>query len=385
VLVEYLLGEKRSLVWVVTARSVETIALPPRKDIEEQVDAYRKVLRDPVSALTVTRSLVEINRAGAKLFRSVFEPIQTAVGSARRLIIVPDGALEYLPFEALVVGSTRAASGETRPSYLADRTAIVYGPSASALVAVQAMNGEPAAPGKMLAAFGDPLTNVSGPARQLATAPAHEPASPARAESPADAYAARGFSLTRLPYTRTEVLAISNLFPESQRQIYLGAAAREETVKAARLGDYRFIHFATHGFLDETKPGRSGILLSRVSPSKEDGILQIGEIMRLKLNADLVTLSACSTGLGKLVSGEGILGLTRSIFYAGARNVAVSLWNVNDSATATLMADFYRNLKQGLTKDEALRQAKLALLHGPQRLWQHPYYWAAFIIEGEGR
>ena len=164
-----------------------------------------------------------------------------------------------------------------------------------------------------------------------------------------------------------------------------GLAYAEETVKTARLDDYRFIHFASHGFLDEIKPGRSGILLSHTPQSKEDGILQIGEIMRLKLNADLVTLSACSTGLGKLVNGEGILGLTRSIFYAGARNVAVSLWNVNDSATATLMASFYRNLRQGLTKDEAMRQARLTLLHGPQRVWRHPYYWAAFVIEGEGR
>ena len=156
-------------------------------------------------------------------------------------------------------------------------------------------------------------------------------------------------------------------------------------MKTAALGDYRFIHFATHGFLDESKPGRSGILLSHSSQSTEDGMLQIGEIMRLQLNADLVTLSACSTGLGKLVDGEGILGLTRSIFYAGARNVAVSLWNVNDSATATLMASFYGNLKRGLTKSEALRQAQLTLLHGPHRVWQHPYYWAAFVIEGEGR
>ncbi len=109
-------------------------------------------------------------------------------------------------------------------------------------------------------------------------------------------------------------------------------------MKSERLETYRFIHFATHGFLDETKPDRSGLLLSRAPQSSEDGILQIGEIMRLKMAADLVTLLACSTGLGKFVSGEGILGLTHAIFYAGARNVAVSLWNVNDSATAALLA-----------------------------------------------
>src|SRR5262249_15184420 len=161
--------------------------------------------------------------------------------------------------------------------------------------------------------------------------------------------------------------------------------AREDTLKREKLDSYRYIHFASHGFLDEAKPGRSGILLSSSPHSGEDGILQIGEIMRLKLDADLVTLSACSTGLGRLVNGEGVLGLPRAIFSAGARNVAVSLWNVNDSATAMLMESFYRHLRQGLPKSEALRQAKLALLHGPQPAWQHPYFWAAFVIEGEGR
>ena len=200
----------------------------------------------------------------------------------------------------------------------------------------------------------------------------------------AEDYAERGFSFVRLPYTRDEVLAISNLFPLDQRHVYLGAEAREETVKSEKLDDFRFIHFATHSFLDEIRPGRSGILLSRAPQSLEDGILQMGEIMRLKMNADLVTLSACSTGLGKLVNGEGVLGLTRAFFYAGARNVAVLLWNVNDFATATLMVSFYRHLTRGVPESEALRQAKLSLLHSSQPRWHHPYFWAAFVIEGEG-
>jgi CHAT domain-containing protein len=168
-------------------------------------------------------------------------------------------------------------------------------------------------------------------------------------------------------------------------KVYLGAEASEETVKNERLADFRYVHFASHGFLDETKPGRSGILLAHSPQSAEDGILQMDEIMRLKMNADLVTLSACSTGLGKFVNGEGVLGLTRAFFYAGARNVAVSLWNVNVSATATLMGNFYRNLNRGTPKGEAMRKAKLAMLRGSQRSWQHPYFWAAFVVEGEGR
>jgi CHAT domain-containing protein len=106
--------------------------------------------------------------------------------------------------------------------------------------------------------------------------------------------------------------------------------------------------------------------------------------MRLKFNADIVALSACSTGLGKLVNGEGVLGLTRAFFYAGARNVAVSLWNVNDSSTATLMESFYLNLRRGLPESEALREAKLSLLRSSQPTWRHPYFWAAFVLEGQG-
>jgi CHAT domain-containing protein len=371
-LIEYLLGEKRSLVWVVTKGNLRTAVLPPRKDIEEQVAAYRKLLTERASVLTIHQSAEEISRYGAKLYGSIFQPIAAAVAPSRTLVIVPDGSLDYLPFEALVDGSPHNG----QPTYLAEKFAAVYGPSASALVMVQEMNHEPVAPSKGLLAFGDPVITAATQMTALATRSGEV--------QPMEDYAERGFSVARLPYTRDEVLAISKLFPADQRRVYLGAEAREETVKSEKLDAFRYIHFATHGFLDETKPDRSGILLSRASQSSEDGILRMGEIMRLRMNADLVTLSACSTGLGKLVNGEGILGITRTFFYAGARNVAMTLWNVNDSATATLMTSFYQHLNRGVAKSEALRQAKLHLLHGSEPLWHHPYFWAAFVIEGEG-
>jgi CHAT domain-containing protein len=238
----------------------------------------------------------------------------------------------------------------------------------------------------MLLAFGDPVTISSSPASHSGSPnQVSEAVSRRREVSVTEDYAERGFSLARLPYTRGEVLSISKLFPVSQRDVYLGPEAREETLKSEKLDEFHYIHFASHGFLDETRPSRSGILFSRTPDSAESGVLRVDEIMRLKVNADLVTLSACSTGLGKLVNGEGILGLTRAFFYAGARNVAVTLWNVNDSATATLMASFYRNLNRGQPKAEALRQAKLRFIRGPQSMWCHPHYWAAFVIEGKGR
>jgi CHAT domain-containing protein len=385
-LVEYLLGEDRSFVWVVTKSKVTYSALPARKAIEDQATAYRKLLSDRVSALTVHHSLEEIGRLGANLYASLFQPIAAATASSRTLIIVPDGVLNYLPFDALVTSSGSPNSGEDRMSYLTERFDIVYGPSASALLGIQAMNGETVVPAKMLLAFGDPVTSYSSHLPSIPSAnQVSQAASRTREGSVAEDYAERGFSLARLPYTRDEILAISKLFPISQRRIYLGAEAREETVKTEKLDDFRYIHFASHGFLDETRPGRSGILFSQVPNSSENVVLRVDEIMHLKMNADLVTLSACSTGLGKLVSGEGILGPTRAFFYAGARNVTVSLWNVNDLATSSLMQAYYQNLSRDLPKGAALRRAKLALLRGENPVWRHPYFWAAFVLVGEGR
>jgi len=385
-LIEFLVGEKRSLVWVVTKSKITTAVLPARKDIEEQVAAYRKVLTERASALTLHRSLSQVSRLGANLYGSLFQPIEAAAGTSQTLIIVPDGALDYLPFEALVAGSAHGMAGVGGGTYLVETFAFVYGPSASALLMVQTMNHEGPGPAKMLLAFGDPvMSSSSGPAPSKSRSEASRSAPEPPESSVREDYAERGFSLVRLPYTRDEVLAISKLFPVSQRRVYLGDQASEEAVKTEKLAEFRYIHFASHGFIDEAKPGRSGILLSRSSQSAEDGVLQMGEIMRLKMNADLITLSACSTGLGKLVSGEGILGLTRAFFYSGARNVTVSLWDVNDSATAALMKVYYQNLNRNAPESGALRQAKLRLLGGKNPAWRHPYYWAAFVLVGEGK
>ena len=392
-LVEFLLGEKRSLAWVFSDNRLTVGVLPPRKQIEDQVLAYRKVLTNKASVLTLASSLSEIDRRGKPLYTSLFSTIMSAIPAGHSLLIIPDGVLGYLPFETLVTGTKHESSGETRPVYLLERFSIAYAPSASALAAVRSMNPQRSDWPKMLVAFGDPITHAhvlvakaEGPANAVRSAGAQS--APLAGVGPPgvyDAYAERGFSITRLPFTREEVLSISNLFPASQRQIYLGDQATEEIVKHEKLDQYRYIHFASHGFIDETVPGRSGILLSRDPSSGEDGILQTGEIMHLKLNADLVTLSACSTGLGKLVNGEGILGVTRAFFYSGAHNLTVSLWNVNDSASSALMKAFYARLNQGVPKSQALRQAKLSLLRDSNVQWHHPYFWAAFVLVGQGQ
>ena len=261
--------------------------------------------------------------------------------------------------------------------HLLERFGISYAPSASALAAIKTGARQSAAHQKALIAFGDPVYDRTGNVANERSAPVKDTI------SAMGFYAERGLDFNRLPYTRDEVVGIGSLFPEQKRQVYLGDKAVEQIVKTEKLDQYRYIHFAAHGLIDEERPVRSGIVLSIAGDGKEDGVLQMGEIMRLKLNAEMVTLSACRTGLGKLLSGEGIIGLTRAFFYAGANSVVVSLWNVNDLATAELMKAFYQNLNKEMSKDEALRQAKLALIKGKQRAWQHPYFWAPFVLVGE--
>jgi CHAT domain-containing protein/Flp pilus assembly protein TadD len=353
-LIEYSLGGHQSLAWVVTQNKMTVFVLPPRKQIEERVAAYRQSLTEKVSALTLNQADARVETQSKQLYKSLFQPMESALSTSRRLIIVPDGVLAYLPFETLT-------SDQEAKKYMIERFAITYAPSASALAAIKMKGGENSWR-KGLLAFGDPSYDRGGNGK-----PQSED---------------RGFDLKRLPYTRAEVMGIISLFPASDSQVYLGREACEQAVKTEKLDQYCYIHFAAHGHVDEDRPARSGIVLSLGGEQKEDGVLQMSEIMRLSMNADLVTLSACRTGLGKLLSGEGIIGLTRAFLYAGSSSVVVSLWNVNDSATSELMKAFYQNLQRGLAKDDALRQAKLLLIRGQQRTWRHPYFWAPFVLVG---
>jgi CHAT domain-containing protein len=236
------------------------------------------------------------------------------------------------------------------------------------------------APGPVLVAFGDPALEMraDGSAGQRSISGLHQVYAP-------------------LPAAREEVEAVGALFGDRAR-VWLGAAATEE--RAHQIGQSpRYVHFATHGFVNERFPLDSGLLLAcprDPDMDAENGVLQAWEVFeRVRLNADLVTLSACDTALGKQVVGEGIVGLTRAFQYAGAQSVLASLWSVADESTSLLMRAFYANLQGGMSKDEALRQAQLVLLGGRARVGtetvqdqsrlQHPYYWAAFELFGDWR
>jgi CHAT domain-containing protein len=189
----------------------------------------------------------------------------------------------------------------------------------------------------------------------------------------------------RLLSTRREAAAISALVPERERMEALDFEASRKTALRPELGEYRIVHFATHGMLNNIHPELSGIVLSLVDKEgrTQDGFLRLQDIFNLKLSAELVVLSACQTGLGKEIKGEGLIGLTRGFMYAGAPRVVASLWKVDDRATSELMKRFYQGLlgPEALRPAGALRQAQLSIWK--QKQWREPYYWAAFVLQGE--
>ena len=190
----------------------------------------------------------------------------------------------------------------------------------------------------------------------------------------------------RLRFSRAEADAIARLAPEGQRLEAVDFVANRATATSAELSEYRIVHFATHGLVNSQHPELSGIVLSLVDKKGEpqNGFLRLYEIYNLKLNADLVVLSACQTALGKEIKGEGLIGLTRGFMYAGAPRVVASLWRIDDRATAELMTRFYSGmLKDKLRPAAALRAAQVSLLQGQDKRWAAPHYWAAFTIQGE--
>jgi len=192
--------------------------------------------------------------------------------------------------------------------------------------------------------------------------------------------------IPRLPFTSLEADRIMAVAPGAANFQAVGLKANRTTVTSGALKDYRYLHFATHGYLDSERPGLSSLVLSMVDEQgkPQDGFLRANDIYNLELPAELVVLSACQTGLGKEIKGEGLVGLTRGFMYAGAARVVVSLWSVNDKATADLMTRFYEKmLKHGERPSAALRAAQVEMWK--QKQWQSPYYWAAFTLQGEWR
>jgi CHAT domain-containing protein len=288
----------------------------------------------------------------------------------KRLLIVGDGALHTLPFSALPIpgGST------DRPGPVVAEHEVLNLPSAAALVALR--RGPAASPhsSRTIAVVADP---VFGPA---------DPRVPRALTAPAGLRGPERNRFSPLPFSRQEAEAILALVSPARRFAALGFDASRQAVLSGRLKPYGIVHFATHGIVDSRYPELSGIALSMVDRQGHavDGWLRVHDIYRLSLPANLVVLSACDTALGREIPGEGVIGLTRAFFCAGARRVLVSLWPVEDEATAELMRRFYREmLRGGQPPAAALQAAQNSLRQEPR--WEAPYYWAGFILQGDWR
>ncbi len=358
---EYAIGREASFLFVVTDRDFRAFRLPAAVEIESAVERFCRTL-----AIQQRRLLGQLQQTGHALYLSLVGPAAELLRSKPKWIVSPDGAVHLLPFEALPVTAPTGGLAAGYPSYLIERHAILYAPSAEVLRGLRAAGAgvpDAAADYPSFVAFADPLeaTAVEGDAaRERVTHP----------------------DLPRLRATRHEVEAVADLYRPGKAVLYLGPEATEENVKSGALAAARRVQFAVHGHLDEVRPELSGLHLARGGTTTEDGILQAYEIFNLDLSADLVVLSACETGLGRRLAGEGLVGLSRAFFYAGAQSLVVSLWKVADSSTADIMIEFHRRLIQGEDKASALRGAKLEAIRSSAR--SHPFHWAPFILTGDG-
>lgn len=376
VLLMYSLGEKRSFLWALTRDRLESAVLPPRSWLEKGA----RQLHDLLASGRSHGDQVQAELIAGELSRRLLAPVAALI-AGRRLAIVPDGALAYLPFGAL------PEPGGEAP-LLAGHELVVL-PSASVEAAVRVRSARRRRSPARLAVVADPLlpgASAGAPppaalARQVAAVPA--------SSGTAGERTLQDLGLRRLPplaYAREEAESILALVPPEARLGALGADASRDLVLSGALAPYAIVHFASHALIHPSVPELSGLALAAHDSEGHPrlGFLPSFEIAELRLPAELVVLSACSTGLGKALRGEGLVGLTQSFFQAGAARVLVSLWNVDDRATAHLMEDLYRRLLgAGRTPAAALCEAQLALRRDPR--WAAPYYWAGFELEGDWR
>jgi CHAT domain-containing protein len=389
-LLEFSLGEERSYLWVISAAGIESYVLPDRATIE-------KAARKTYDLLTVRQTLdllpsgrreeaaraadAEYLQESAALSRMLLGPAAEHLGT-RRMLIVSDGFLQYIPFEALP-----QPTGAEEPLLLSHE--IVGLPSALSLSALR-QEKERHAP-ETIAVLADPVFDKDDPRVGSLKTPGAASAGDgdiylSRALRDLDGDATGSVRVPRLPSTRREARAIEALLPSSEAMIATDFAASRSQVLGNKLSRYRIIHFATHGLLNSEHPELSGIILSLVDEhgNPQNGFLRLHDIYNLDLSAELVVLSACRTGLGRNIRGEGLVGLTRGFMYAGTKSIIASLWKVDDEATSELMGHFYNSLlKDGMPPAAALRAAEIKMLNREDR--KAPYFWAAFVLQGEYR
>ncbi len=429
ILLEYALGEEKSWLWAVTSTGMQSYELPKRAEIEAAARRVYELLtarkqrskfeEDAERRARIQKADAEFPQAAAALSQMILAPVAAQLGT-KRLLIVADGALQYVPFAALPEcgmrnaecgmppqANTPANKRRARPAIIRNPQStirnpliahheIVSLPSASTLAVLRReLAGRKPAP-KSIAVIADPvfektdarLTNASAQATPVNQAAMRSEWWQSELERSARDVGRAGerAGFARLPATREEAQAAVKFAPAGSSFAALDFAANQTTATSEQLSQYRYVHFATHGVMNNEHPELSGLVLSLLDEkgNDTDGFLRLVEIYNLKLPAEMVVLSACRTGLGKEIKGEGLMSLTRGFMYAGAARVLVSLWDVNDVSTAALMTRMYQGLLQEkLSPAAALRKAQNALRQDLR--WAAPYHWAAFTLHGEPR
>ncbi len=415
VLLEYSLGNDNSYLWAVSKSEVMLYKLPARAVVEKLATDLRAqliptklqrrivgidVMADSqrglgVSATPFSEEAAAFVPASNALYKTVVEPAAAAIGT-KRLLISADGALNYVPFEALV--KTPESGDYSSLPYLIKSNEIVYAPSASVIGAIrQQQKARAAGPILVLAdpvfnsadtrAKGSTTASNASDTRGLGIQSALTDVTGQDSKAPESAKM-QGLPLARLAGTRAEADQIVKLAKASgaQADVWLDLEASEDNVDTKDVSKYRILHIATHGLLNAERPQFTGLVLSLIGNKSEDGFLRTDEVFNLKLGSPLVMLSACETGLGKEKRGEGVMGLTRAFMYAGAPTVGVSLWSVADRSTADLMTDFYKRLLTpgaagSPSPSTAMRDAQLAMITGKK--YSAPFYWAPFVLIGD--
>ena len=349
-LLEYVVVEQQTYLFVITRDKPEisVYTLPVKRDeLAKQAEGFRLQLAG--------RDLGFRTSAG-KLYELLVKPAEAQLRGKTNLIIAPDNTLWDLPFQALVSARNR---------FMIEDAAITYAPSLTVLREMTKRRKSAAGPATLLA-LGNPVVS----------------------NETAKAVALRDGKLEPLPEAEQEVKALARLYGTSRSKVYVGAEAREDRVKT-EASRARILHFATHGILNNASPLYSHLALAD-SGAGEDGLLEAWELMQMDLQADLAVLSACETARGRIGAGEGMIGLSWAMFIAGVPSIVVSQWKVESAGTRDLMVNFHRSLiatssapKSNAAKTEALRQAALKLMKDPQT--SHPFYWAGFILVGDGR
>ncbi|MEQ8753335.1 MAG: CHAT domain-containing protein [Coleofasciculus sp. G1-WW12-02] len=383
ILLQYSLGENNSYLWAVTKDSFTSYQLPPRDEIETLARRFYNLLQIPgyeignprgIAKVVPRDNLNSVAQLSELLFGQVAEQL-----TKKRIVVVADGALQYIPFAALATPET--ADTDT-PVPLINQYELVNLPSSSTLGIIRdQINGRQEAP-QQLAILADPVFTNNDNRLKNASNRGTEPDLNQLLLN--RSVRVSEINLSRLPGTRTEAEAILNLVSSETQTNAFDFDANRDFIDNPQLRNYHIIHLATHGILNSEAPELSGVVLSLVDQqgNSQNGFLRLHDIFNLNLPAELVVLSACQTGLGEEIRGEGLVGLTRGFMYAGAPRLVVSLWNVDDAATAEFMTRFYRLLlDDGLKPAQALRETQLQMQRETQ--WKSPYYWAAFTLQGE--